>query len=227
MSDDSRPTRSELAQELLSLGTATLGESGGLTMDPSIRPVWLGGGFAGLACPVICSAGDNLAIHAALTRAQAGYVLVVSTGGIPERGYWGEVLTTAAKLAGIAALVIDGGVRDSASFARHEFPVFARLIALRGTTKSLPGSVGLPLDIGGVGVVAGDWVVGDADGVVVVSRSELDAVRAAAIARVAKETQYFEALRAGATTLELMGVDATQISTSWPAEQDAERNQES
>ena len=213
---DSRPPGSVLAKELLNFGAATLGESGGSVMEPTIRPVWAGAGFAGRACPVQCGAGDNLAIHAALTRAQPGYVLVVGTSHPKERGYWGEILTTAAKAAGIVGLVIDGGVRDTASFEHHGFPVFAGTVALKGTTKSLPGSVGLPVVVGGVEVAAGDWVVGDSDGVAVVHSPQLEVVRAAAEARATKETRFLEELRAGATTLELMGVDGAQIVTYWP-----------
>ncbi len=188
-------------------------------MGPTIRPVWIGEGLAGRACPVQCGAGDNLAIHAALTRAQPGYVLVVETGHPKERGYWGEILTTAAKAAGVVGLVIDGGVRDTASFERQGFPVFASAIALKGTTKSLPGSVGHSIIIAGVEVAAGDWVIGDADGVAVVHSAQIETVRGAAEARVRKEARFLDELRAGATTLQLMGVDAAQIATSWPDDQ--------
>ncbi len=117
------------------LGAATLGESGARPMPARIRPVWPGAALAAPAYPVTCTPGDNLAVHVAVTRAPAGSVLVVDVGDVPDRGYWGEVLTTAAQARGLAGLVIDGGVRDVAALERLAFPVFSRTVALPGATK--------------------------------------------------------------------------------------------
>ena len=110
--------------------------------SPRIKPMWKGAEFAGPAITVACAAGDNLAIHAAVAHAKPGAVLAVSFAGDSVRGYWGEVLTTAAQAAGLAALVMDGEVRDVSAIERRRFPVFARGVALRGSTKAGPGSVG-------------------------------------------------------------------------------------
>ena len=61
---------------------------------------------------------------------------------MPDRGYWGEVLTTGALARGLAGLVIDGGVRDVGALEALGFPVFSRTIALPGATKLARGSVG-------------------------------------------------------------------------------------
>ena len=126
-------------------------------------------------------------------------------------GYWGEVLTTGALARGLGGLVIDGGVRDVAALERLGFPVFSRTVALRGATKSAPGTIGSALDVAGVEVAAGDWVVGDVDGVVIVPGGALDEVLSAARTRTAAEVGYFSALRGGATTVELLGLDASLI----------------
>jgi 4-hydroxy-4-methyl-2-oxoglutarate aldolase len=128
-----------------------------------------------------------------------------------ELGYWGEVLTTAAQSRGIAGLVIDGGVRDIAALEAHAFPVFSTTIALRGATKNRPGSVAHTVRVGDITVEPGDWVVGDADGVVVVPVATTAAVIEAGRARAEKEGGFFRELRAGATTLELLGLDDTLI----------------
>jgi len=196
---------------LLELGTATLGESGALLMPPRLRPVWPGARLAGPAYPVRCAPGDNLAIHAAVASAGPGSVLVVDVGDIPERGYWGEVLTTAARARALAGLVIDGCVRDSVALQTEQFPVFSSGIALKGATKREPGTAGSRVEVAGVPVETGDWVVGDADGVVVIPRHMLDDVLKAARARADKELGLFEKLRAGSTTLELLGLDVSPI----------------
>ncbi len=197
----------ETATELLELGSATLGETGAAPMHPRVRAVWPGAALAAPAYPVRCSPADNLAIHAAVARAPEGSALVVDVGGLAERGYWGEVLTTGAEARGLAGLVIDGGVRDSAALEAHRFAVFSTMVALRGATKELPGTTGAPVEVGDVTVERGDWVVADADGVAVVPSGRLEEVLAAGRARAAKEEGFFEALRAGRTTVDLLGLD--------------------
>ena len=201
----------DLAAELLALGAATIGESGGLVMSPRLRPAWPGAAVAAPAYPVTLPPADNLAIHAAVVRAPAGSVLVVDASSEPERGYWGEVLTTAAESRGLAGLVIDGGVRDVVALQAHAFPVFSALIALRGAVKVQGGSVGLPATVGDVVVSVGDWVVADADGVTVVPGASLEVVVAAGRARAEKEAHMFEDLRAGKTTIELLGLDPSSV----------------
>jgi 4-hydroxy-4-methyl-2-oxoglutarate aldolase len=200
------PTR-----DLLDLGAATLGESGGQPMRARLRPVWLGARLAAPAFPVSCTPGDNLALHVGVARAPAGSALVVDVGPERERGYWGEVLTTGAEARALAGLVIDGCVRDTGALAAHQFPVFSTGVALPGATKQRPGRVGRVAVVGGVEVQAGDWVVGDSDGVVVVPVDALDEVLAAGRARAEKEARFFTELRQGATTLELLGLDADLI----------------
>ncbi len=204
----------ETAAALRALGSATLGESGGRAAHRRLRPAWAGAAVAAPAYPVGCTPGDNLAVHVAVTRAPSGSVLVVDVGQVADRGYWGEVLTTAAESAGLAGLVLDGGVRDVGALEAHGFPVFSATIALPGATKDKPGTVGAPVRVGGILVAAGDWVVGDVDGVTFVPGDELDSVLAAGRAREAKEAGFFESLRAGQTTVELLGLDSSLIRES-------------
>jgi 4-hydroxy-4-methyl-2-oxoglutarate aldolase len=212
--DESPSSRHALAAALLVLGSATLGESGGRTMSPRIRAVWSGAKVSGPAYPVRCTPGDNLAIHVAVTTAPPGSVLVVDVGDEAEFGYWGEVLTTGAEARRLAGLVIDGGVRDVAALEAHGFPVFSATVALRGAAKQASGSVGSPVTVGGVEVATGDWVVGDTDGVTVAPGPAVEDVLAAGRARADKEEGLFAALRQGATTVELLGLDPSPVDVS-------------
>lgn len=200
-----------ISDELIALGSATLGESGAAALSPTISPMWKGAQFAGPAATVSCAPGDNLAIHAAVAHARRGTVLAASFSGISARGYWGEVLTTAAEAAGLIALVIDGQVRDVAAIERHGFPIFARGVALQGASKLGPGQVGGPIVLGGALVRPGDWLVGDADGIVVIRSGQLQACRDAGAARAAKEAGFFDQLRTGATTVGLLSLDLSSI----------------
>ena len=204
----------QTAEALAALGASTIGESGGRPMAPRIRAVYPGARVAGPACPVACTPGDNLAVHVAAATAEPGAVLVVTVGDEPERGYWGEVLTTLAQARGIAGLVIDGGVRDVDALQAHGFPVFSALVALRGATKVQPGRIGAPVTVGGVEVAAGDWVVGDTDGVAVIPGDALATVLEAGRARATSEQRVFADLRAGRTTIELFGLDPTRVERS-------------
>jgi 4-hydroxy-4-methyl-2-oxoglutarate aldolase len=203
-----------VAAALAGLGSATLGESGGLAAHRRLRPAWPGASIAAQAYPVACTPGDNLAVHVAVTKAPRGSVLVVDVGQVADRGYWGEVLTTAAEAAGLGGLVLDGCVRDVGALEAHGFAVFSSGIALTGATKDKPGTVGRPVRVGGIVVSAGDWVVGDVDGVTFVPVGAVDEVLAAGRAREAKEAGFFEALRDGRTTVELLGLDASLITDS-------------
>ncbi len=198
---------SQTTRAALALGTATLGETGARRMQPRIKPVWRGARFAAPAFPVRCTPGDNLGIHVGVARAPAGSVLVADMGGARDFGYWGEVLTTGAQARGLVALVIDGCVRDCDALETHGFPVFATGVALTGASKTLAGSLTEPVMVGDAEVALGDWVVGDTDGVVVIPGGEVDAVLAAGRARADREAELFAALRAGATTVELLELD--------------------
>ena len=195
----------------MGLGTATLGESGAVAAMPALHALWRGAATAGPAFTVECAPGDNLAVHVGVARAPAGTVLAVSVPGDVRCGYWGEVLTVAAESAGLAALVIDGTVRDLDAMERRGFPVFARGTALPGATKRGAGAVGKLIFLGDTVVRPGDWLVGDVDGVVVVPLEGLEACVGAASGRAAKESAMFEQLQAGSTTLQLLGLDPAPI----------------
>jgi 4-hydroxy-4-methyl-2-oxoglutarate aldolase len=200
-----------VADALLKLGSATLGESGAQGLNSRIHAMWPGARCAGPAFAVRCPVGDNLAVHAGVARAPRGSVLAVTVAGDVSRGYWGEVLARAAQAAGIVALVIDGPVRDLDRLAALQFPVFARGHALPGAAKSGPGEIGGTVALGDVTVRTGDWLVGDIDGIVAVRPDALSDVLTAGRAREAKELGMFERLKAGTTTVELLSLDISSI----------------
>ena len=76
-------------------------------------PVYTAARVFGSAVTVLCGPGDNLIIHAAITVAKAGDVLVVTTTSESTDGMFGELLAQSCMAHGIAGLVIDAGVRDT------------------------------------------------------------------------------------------------------------------
>jgi 4-hydroxy-4-methyl-2-oxoglutarate aldolase len=111
----------------------------------------------------------------------------------------GDLYVGMAKNAGVAGIVTDGVVRDLPGINAVGIPVFARGICPNSPWKNGPGRVGLPIVIGGVSVNAGDIVVGDQDGVVIVARRTASAVADGLAAVLAKERKMEAAVKAGLT----------------------------
>jgi 4-hydroxy-4-methyl-2-oxoglutarate aldolase len=187
---------------------ATLFEAGApaaLAAETELRAVYSGARVVGPAFTVRGIGGDNFALHRAVYAAPPGSVLVADLQGA-RHGHWGEVLAVAAQQRGLAGLVIDGGVRDVTELAAMGFPVFARHVTVVGTGKLHAGTFDVTVRVAGANVAPGDLIVGDADGVVVIPGAEVEQALDRADARVADEQRAFEALREGATTLELFNL---------------------
>jgi len=174
-----------------------LGREGAI--DHRIRPVWDGPAFVGTALPVETSARDNLAPYAALRFAQRGDVMMIATGGFETASVTGDIMIGMMRNAGIVAAVTDGLARDVDGIVEVGIPVYARGLSPNSPFKHGPGRIGLPITIGGVVVEAGDIVVGDRNGVVVVPSWRIDETIAALAEVVAKEREMDALVRSGAT----------------------------
>ena len=198
----------DLVAAARALGSATLHEAAGRigALPGAIQAVAPSMRLAGPAFTVEVPAGDNLGIHRAIYAANAGDVLVISTRGGIEWGYWGEILNEAALARGLGGLVIAGGVRDTHVLAEQLFPVFSDGVCIRGTLKNIaPYWLGRPVAIGDIVISAGDLVVGDRDGVVVLPPAAVEPALAKGHQREADEVEKIAQIRAGVRTLELYG----------------------
>ncbi len=208
---DIERTDPALVERAAAFGTATLHEAGGKigALPAAIKPVSPEFGLSGSAVTVHSPPGDNLWLHRALVVAQPGDVLVVYVDGVYDHGYWGEIMSTAAKARRLGGLVIDGCVRDGAILGKVGFPVFARGLCIRGTGKDFAarGWINHPLLVGDVTVEPGDLIVGDTDGVVAIPRARVGEVLDKSKAREEKEAETMRQLVAGTTSIELYGWD--------------------
>lgn len=191
-----------------------LGGSGAL--DWRIKPLAdKASKFCGVA--VTCDAGpaDNLALFAALDIATPGDVIIASTGGHPAAAVTGDLLVGMARNCGVAAVVTDGAVRDVSGIIEAGLPVYCAGVSANSPSRNGPGTVGLPIIVGGVAVDAGDILVGDADGVVAIPRlmaaevaAKLTEIRAAEKSLEAKVTA---GLRIPDFVLTLLRSDRVQL----------------
>jgi 4-hydroxy-4-methyl-2-oxoglutarate aldolase len=208
--------RADLAEvdTLAGFGVATVHEAMGRTgyLGSQIRPVYLGSRVGGTAVTVVCWPGDNLMIHAAVEQCEPGDILVVTTTSLSADGAFGELLGTSLQQRGVRGLVTTGGVRDVAELHAMGFPVFSAAVSAQGTVKATAGAVNVPISIGGRRIAAGDAIVADDDGVVVVPRPAVAEVLAAARARAEREEISRAAFRRGELGLDRYGLRAVLAS---------------
>ncbi|HUI38815.1 MAG TPA: 3-hexulose-6-phosphate synthase [Thermoplasmata archaeon] len=159
--------------------------------DPSVRVV-------GPAVTVVTRDGDWAKPVEAIDKAAAGDVIVIDAGG-SHTAVWGELASWSAQGRGVAGVVIEGAARDIDSILEMGFPVFSRFVAPNAGEPKGHGEIGVEVLVGGQRVRPGDWVVGDASGVVVVPRERAQEVANRALDVLEHENRLREEIRRGST----------------------------
>ncbi len=171
-----RPAAAKLAKlKGVQSGQAVDAMNGRGGLDAAIKPVDPGNAMI-LGTAITCETGpdDNLAILAALSLAKAGDVIVCAAEGFGRSAVVGDNVAIAAKVKGLAGIVIDTMARDLTGLLAAGLPVFARGITPNSCVRNGPGRVGLPIVAGGVAIHSGDVVIGDRDGIVIIPQADLD-----------------------------------------------------
>lgn len=164
----------QLVDRLRASSTATLGHLTdlgfvrGLTAIAPIRS-----SFVGSALTVRIPHADSTAVHHALGLAQPGDVLVIDQSGDDGRSSFGGTLAGIAADAGVVAAISNGRTNDVDEIAELGFPLFSRgATPLTTRLHGFEGRINDPVSVGGVAVLPGDVVFGDADGVCVIPRTD-------------------------------------------------------
>ncbi|MBP7003043.1 RraA family protein [Amaricoccus sp.] len=162
-----------------------------------LRPYHKPSPLAGTAVTVRTRAGDNLAILRAFEFCRPGDVMVVDADGDCANALVGGILTFYAASIGMAGMVLNGAIRDTAEIAERTFPVYAAGHTHRGPYKDGPGAINVPVTLGGMTVRPGDIVVGDQDGLLAFPPEQAEDLIAKAIVHREKEEATIAAMKAG------------------------------
>lgn len=152
----------------------------------------------GRALTVQTSNGDWAKPVEAIDQAKEGDVVVIDSGG-GQTAVWGELASWSAKLKGLAGVVIDGAARDIDEIDEMEFPVYSRFVSPDAGEPKGFGGIGMPITCGGVRVQTGDWIIGDANGVVVVEARRAVEVANRALDVLERENRIREEIKRGST----------------------------
>ena len=189
----------EIVQRASAFAASILADVAGRrgTLDGRIAAVSPSMRMAGPAFTIEVRPGDNLMIHAAISMAQPGDILVVDGKGDRTCALMGSIMINACKKLGLGGVVLDAAVRDVEELRELGFPVYAVGTNPNGPTKFVPGRINWPVSCGGISVNPGDLIVGDADSVVVVEREKAGTLLDAAAKKVAEERARIADIVAG------------------------------
>lgn len=166
------PLSDDLLAGYRHISTSTLGhltEAGYLS---GIRPLLPDVQMVGNVVTVKLCPPDGGVLREALLLSQPGDVLVIDASEEEERACWGELRALAARVKGLAGVVVAGAVTDSRALRQLGLPVFCKGVsAITTRTLGTAGAVNVPVTVAGVTVQPGDVAIGDDDGVFILSPS--------------------------------------------------------
>lgn len=152
----------------------------------------------GKALTVRTYPGDWAKPVEAIDRAKEGEVIVIDAGGV-EPAVWGELATHSALKKKLAGVIIDGAIRDVPEIIKLKFPAYAKIITPTAGEPRGYGEIGIPVHIGGITVLSGDWIVGDGDGIIAIPQNKAVEIANRAMDVLERENRIREEIKEGGT----------------------------
>jgi regulator of RNase E activity RraA len=159
--------------------------------------------------------GEVATRHLCTTAVEAsdpGDIIVVDHKGRTDVAGWGGILSTAATVKRVAGVIIDGASRDVDEAKGLGLPLFAKAaVPLTARGRIIEDTTNEQIEIGGVTVKPGDYIIADNSGVVVVPADRVAEVIPAAESIVAREAAMAADVLAGKSVIEVMGTNYEQM----------------
>ncbi|MEV7010036.1 4-carboxy-4-hydroxy-2-oxoadipate aldolase/oxaloacetate decarboxylase [Streptosporangium sp. NPDC051022] len=186
----------------------TLGLPGAVTI---LRPMWAAGRVVAGVVRTVKAAPKSAAgpaTHIAtplVAVADPDDVVVIDNHGRTDVSCWGGLLAEAAAQRGVAGVIVDGACRDVQDCEGVDLPLFARAaVTVSARGRIVQEAMDVPIQVGGVRVVSGDFVIADRNGVVFVARHEIGRVLELAERIAAREADMARAVRSGRDVIDVM-----------------------
>lgn len=194
----------ETISQLKELSTTTISDAldrlGIATQCLGIKPLERGFRLCGPAftmrtIPVSVEAGT---VGDYIDDVPPGHIVTIDNAGRQDMTVWGDILTFVSDKRGVGGTVIDGVCRDVQGSLDINYPLFTRGWSMRtGKDRVQLDALDVPVSIGGARVRPGDWLVGDADGVVCIPTDRAAEVIEIANAINAAEVKIRDAFESG------------------------------
>lgn len=156
--------------------------------------------MVGRAITVRTYPGDWAKPVEAIDKAEKGDVIVIDSGGVGP-AVWGELATVSAIQKKLAGVVVNGAIRDSVEIRKLQFPAFSKLVMPNAGEPKGFGEIGIPINISGIAINYGDWIVGDSDGLIVIPKREAKEMANHAMDWLEQENRIREEITQGNTSL--------------------------
>lgn len=199
--DEGILARATTARRLASLSASVIADATeGVGVVNGLRRFSGSGTLAGRVVTAEGRDGSMMAVFEALDQAQPGDVLCMTAPG--PTAYLGDLLANDIMGRGLAGAVVDGLIRDVDIIAGLSASFFARGTTPAARRGGTPGQSMVPIELGGVPVAPGDWIVADGDGAVVVPAADLERVLAKAEEDARREARMMSRIAAGASVMD-------------------------
>ena len=199
---------SKYIQQLKNIPTATIayGQNDDGVISPLIKAMWTGIKMVGIAYTVKINPGDNKYVHQAVSVAPKGSVLVVSNGGDQSTAIVGDIIIRNCIKNSLSGFVTDGAMRDLYDCRKLGLPIFASGLCMKGPSKISNGILGEPIELGGVLIETGNFIVGDEDGLVSIKPQMIEEVIKKAVAKEELEEKIISQINNGENTIDIFNL---------------------
>lgn len=188
------------ALDFLALPGATVG----------LRPLWPCPRIVGRASTVLLGPKTDSAptvhlISPVIASIAGDDRILVIAGGIEGVSCWGDILANAAKAKGVRGTVIDGYSRDIEAIEEIRYPVFGCGVTMvSARNRIVQRGAGIPIQVAGVTVNEGDYLIADRCGTVFVPQHQIEAVLELADRIARRQDGMVQAVRSGRSVEDVM-----------------------